>query len=214
MGAFVISPLPPFLIKTACAAGPLGSAGITPLRRYYGPSRHRLVFPRFPAFAVIRGTLLPPFPGGTRTVSPVAQHALATVLPLPPRRSEMRLQPDCLIACCLRLEQKGSAFGLFLSRPPLSSLTLRPGDSLTIPRMALSVGFIRFVSSTNATQATGLLTIAPVGLSPTEHASLRWTHWFSETRSERPASGWPVFRFSTRRLTGNCRRRDLCAVGK
>src|SRR5215471_10968509 len=59
----------------------------------------------------------------------------------------------------------------FLSRPLLGSLTLRPGDSLTIPRMALSVGFIRFVSSTNATQATGSLTLSPVGLSPTEHAS-------------------------------------------
>ena len=33
MGAFVISPLPPFLIKTACAAGPLRSTGITPLLR-------------------------------------------------------------------------------------------------------------------------------------------------------------------------------------
>ena len=58
----------------------------------------------------------------------------------------------------------------------MGSLSLRPGDSLTIPRMALSVGFIRFVSSTYATQATGFLTFAPVGLSPTEHASLRWTH--------------------------------------
>ena len=46
----------------------------------------------------------------------------------------------------------------------MGSLALRPGDSLTIPRMALSVGFIRFVSSTDATQATGLLTLAPVGL--------------------------------------------------
>ena len=46
----------------------------------------------------------------------------------------------------------------------MGSFTLRPGDSLTIPRMALSVGFIRFVSSTNATQATGLLTLTPVGL--------------------------------------------------
>src|SRR5215468_6507330 len=61
---------------------------------------------------------------------------------------------------------------IFLSRPLLGSPTLRPGDSLTIPRMALSVGFIRFVSSTNATQATGSLTVAPVRLSPTEHASL------------------------------------------
>ena len=59
----------------------------------------------------------------------------------------------------------------------MGSLSLRPGDSLTIPRMALSIGFIRFVSSTDAIQATGLLTLAPVGLTPTEHASLRWTHY-------------------------------------
>ncbi len=58
----------------------------------------------------------------------------------------------------------------------MGSLTLRPGDSLTIPKMALSIGFISFVSSTNTIQATGLLTLAPVGLSPTEHASLCWTH--------------------------------------
>jgi hypothetical protein len=59
----------------------------------------------------------------------------------------------------------------------MGSLSLRPGDSLTIPRMALSVGFTRFVSSTSATQATGVLTITPVGLPPTEHASLHWTHY-------------------------------------
>ncbi len=58
----------------------------------------------------------------------------------------------------------------------MGSLSLRPGDLLTIPRMALSVGFIDFVSSTDTTQATGLLTFTPVGLSPTEHASLHWTH--------------------------------------
>src|SRR5262245_25172991 len=40
------------------------------------------------------------------------------------------------------------------SRPPLGSRALRPGDSLAIPQMASSVGFIRFVSSTDATQAT------------------------------------------------------------
>ncbi len=72
---------------------------------------------------------------------------------------------------------------LKLSRPPVGSLSLRPGDSLTIPRMALSVGFIRFVSSTHATQATGLLTLTPVGLTPAEHASLRWTHCLPKTPS-------------------------------
>ena len=45
--------------------------------------------------------------------------------------------------------------GYCFSRPPMGSLTLRPGDLLTIPRMALSVGFICFVSSTDTTQATG-----------------------------------------------------------
>ncbi len=38
----------------------------------------------------------------------------------------------------------------------MGSLALRPSDSLTILKMALSVGFISFVFSTNATQATGL----------------------------------------------------------
>ena len=58
----------------------------------------------------------------------------------------------------------------------MGSLALRPGNSLTVPKTALSVSFTSFVSSTDVTQATGLLTLAPMGLTPTEHASLRWTH--------------------------------------
>jgi hypothetical protein len=37
----------------------------------------------------------------------------------------------------------------------MGSLALRPGDSLTIPKMALSASFTRFVSSTDVAQATG-----------------------------------------------------------
>ena len=48
MGAFVISPLPPLLLESLQTAGPLRSADITPLPRYYGPLRHPLVFHRFP----------------------------------------------------------------------------------------------------------------------------------------------------------------------
>jgi hypothetical protein len=66
----------------------------------------------------------------------------------------------------------------------VGSLALRPGDSLAILWMALSVGFIRFVSSTDATQATRLLTLALVGLTPTVHASLRWTHSFAKTLAD------------------------------
>jgi len=132
----------------------------------------------FPVLPVIRPTLLHRFLDGTRTVSPVARHALVTVLSLPPRRSAMTFRSAHVMSCCFRPEPGGSASGFyFLSRPPVGSLALRPGDSLTILKMALSVGFIRFVSSTNATQATRLLTLTSVGLTPTEHVSLRWTHW-------------------------------------
>jgi hypothetical protein len=37
----------------------------------------------------------------------------------------------------------------------MGSLALQPDDSLTIPKMVLSIGFTGFVSSTGAIQATG-----------------------------------------------------------
>jgi hypothetical protein len=119
------------------------------------------------------------------------------VLPLPPRRSVMTSRSAHVMPCCLRPTLEGSASKVyFLSRPPVGSLSLRPGDSLTIPRMALSVGFIPFVSSTDATKATGLLTLALVGLTPTEHASLRWTTLGSKNRSQGSfaALKWQSFR--------------------
>ena len=56
-------------------------------------------------------SLLHRFPGGTRTVSPVARYVLATVLPYhPPEVLPLRL--DIGTSCCLHPERKGSAFGL------------------------------------------------------------------------------------------------------
>jgi len=136
----------------------------------------------FPVFPVIWPTLLHRFLGGARTVSPVARHALVTVLPLttPPEWQAASSARD--LSCCLRPEPESSASGVIIfSRPPLGSLALRPGDSLAIPKMALSVGFIRFVSSTDATLTTGLLTLTLVGLIPTEHVCLVWTHVGSGT---------------------------------
>jgi len=51
----------------------------------------------------------------------------------------------------------------------------RPCGPVTPPKGALSFGFTRFVSFTDATRAMRLLTSTPVGLTPTEHASLTWT---------------------------------------
>src|SRR5258706_4712019 len=45
MGAFVISPLPSFLLESLQTAGSLRSTGITPLLRYYRPLRHPLAVP-------------------------------------------------------------------------------------------------------------------------------------------------------------------------
>ena len=55
-------------------------------------------------------------------------------------------------------------------------LSLRPDDSLTIQRMALSIDFQDSVSLLLTIQATGSLTFSLAGLTPAEYASLRWTY--------------------------------------
>jgi hypothetical protein len=104
-------------------------------------------------------------------------------IPLPPCRRYHPAgvgpphQPACDDPYCLRPFSEGSASGdLYVTRPPMRSLPLRPGDSLTIPRMALSMGFRPSVSLQSAIQATGLLTLTLAGLTPAENASLLWTH--------------------------------------
>ena len=128
-------------------------------------------------FLVIRPTLLQGFLPGTRRASPVAQHPLASVPPLPPRRSAVAsptsLRQPMLPSPFLRgLGLRNHVF----SRPPLRSLALRPGDSLTNPKLALSMGFRPSVSLQSAIQATGPLALTLAGLTPAEDASLHWTH--------------------------------------
>jgi hypothetical protein len=53
-GAFIRAPLPPVLAEELRTAGPLGSAAITPLRRYSGPIRHPLVVGPLPGAAGYR----------------------------------------------------------------------------------------------------------------------------------------------------------------
>ena len=61
--------------------------------------------------------------------------------------------------------------GLTFSGPPVRLLSLRPDDSLTIPRMALSIDFRDSVSFLLTIQATGPLTFALAGLTPAEYTS-------------------------------------------
>src|SRR6202165_3722394 len=72
MGAFVISPLPPVLLESLQTAGSLRSTDVTPLPRYYRPSRIPLAVHRLPGVAGYTASLLRRFLDGTRRVSPVA----------------------------------------------------------------------------------------------------------------------------------------------
>jgi hypothetical protein len=106
----------------------------------------------------------------------------------------------------------------------MGSLSLRPDDSLTILPMALSIGYKSSVSFPPAIQATGPLTLAPVGLPPTEHASLRWTHLkphkFHKSRVLNGIEGHLASQTATkchsvfeRDCTACSRSADLCADG-
>ena len=95
--------------------------------------------------------------------------------------------------CCLRRWVVGSAFGAWHFRGHLC-VHLRYGPmTRSLPRETLSIGFRMLVSRHPAIQATGLLTLTPAGLSPAEHASLRWTH---NPACRLPAPGFPVDFFS------------------
>ena len=158
-------------------AGPLRSTGITPLRRYCGPLRHPLAVRPLPRvrrlyglpssadFAAGRGGLLQLL---DVSLSPCRRYHPAGVT----RRVSQPATGHAAFALSCGLGLRGFA----LSGPPLRSLPLRPGDSLTIPTMALSMGFRSSVSLLPAIQATGLLALTPAGLTPAEHVSLLWTH--------------------------------------
>ncbi len=145
----------------------------------------------FPVLPVIRRTFLQPFLSGARRVSPVASPALAIMPSCLPRRSGTAVSVKVrlpMLPSPLRGRLGLRTFAL--SRPLPRSHALRPDDSLPLLERDLSVGFIRFVSSTDATQATGLLTLTPVGLPPTEQTSLPWTHY--------AACGFPALRTPAR----------------
>lgn len=113
MGVLVTAPLPSLLPKKSQAAGPLRSAAVTPLHRYYEPVRHRLVFGRLPGVSGYTANLLRRFLVGTRTASPVASRVLVIVLPLPPRRSATPHRLGFVAACCLRSTAESSASGFY-----------------------------------------------------------------------------------------------------
>jgi hypothetical protein len=81
----------------------------------------------------------------------------------------------CDAPCCLRPKSEGSAFGFQYFRGHMGLLALRPGDSLTI----LLDGFVNRLQDSqfpSCYSRYGAWALTPVGLAPTDHASLHWTH--------------------------------------
>src|SRR5258708_3535431 len=147
MGVFVISPVPSFLLESLQTAGPLRSTAITPLRSYCGPLRHPLAFHRFPGFASYAVSLLPPsFMAGRGGLLPLLDISFSPCCPYHPAGVSCRLGQPATCHAAFAPKQGARPPDLyFVSRPLMGLLSLRPGNSLTILTMALSVGFIRFV---------------------------------------------------------------------
>src|SRR5262249_8138690 len=109
--------------------------------------------------------------------SPVARRVLVTLLSLSPRRRSPPRRPACDGPCGLRPPVAGSASGAshfrgHLRVPWCSGLVARSPSPGGRGRWASG----HSVSLRPAIPATGRLALAPVGLIPTERASLGWTH--------------------------------------
>src|SRR3954464_14544610 len=165
MGGFIISPLPPVSVKELQTAGPLRSAGVTPPRRYCGPLRHPLAFGRLPGVTGYTADLSPPLSRrgeeGFSSCSTCPCHR--AVAPPPPERpaASAALRRSVLPSpsgCGLGLR------GFALSGPPLRSLALRPGDSPTIPKMAVSRGFRPVGFPPACHPSYGVSALPPAGL--------------------------------------------------
>src|SRR5271166_3881573 len=177
MDAFVISSLPSRLRRRYKQKGPFAPRTLLRFLDHTDPSATLSPSIDFPVEPVIRSTLLRRFLTGTRRASPVARHVLAAVLSLPPRQGEG--------AVPVSLRRPMLPSPLRLQARPLVPLNFEATFAFTVvtarrlvisPRKTLSIGFRVLVTRHPAIQTTGLPTFTPAGLSPAEHASLRWTH--------------------------------------
>lgn len=97
-------------------------------------------------------------------------------LPTPPKCCAASVRATLHVAFAQKREARPSGF--VLSRP-YGFTALRPGDSLAILFRWLRQWASEWeVSFPPCHSSYGAWTFTPVGLAPTDHASLRWTHRF------------------------------------
>src|SRR6266700_7802264 len=123
MDAFIISSLPSPMLETLQLAGPLRSADLTPLHRYYGPSRHPLVFGRLPGFAGYTAYL------GRGGLLQLLSMSLSPCCRFPPAEVNIRIGQSSAAHAAFALRLKARPSGILIFEATMRSLLLRPGDS-------------------------------------------------------------------------------------
>ena len=175
---FLISSLPPFVDRRMTRQlGPFTPRALPRFTAHTDPSATLSPSARLPGVAGYTAYLFP-------SISRRDEEGFSSCSACPCHRAAASTPPEWMTASVslrspLLPSPYGCGLGLrgySLSRPLLRSFALRPSDSLTILKMALSMGFRVLVSLHPAIQATELLTFTLAGLTPAEHASLSWTH--------------------------------------
>src|SRR5262249_43763823 len=174
-GAFIMTPLPPYGRKNYKQHGPFALRALLRFVATSDPSATLSPSTAFPVLPVIRPTLLWQFLARMRRASPVAQRTLVTMLSLPPRWRDSAFQFVYTEPCSLRSRPRSSTPRVAISRLP----HVRFRYSL-VTRNHPFDGFVGRLQSLGFPPPCypnyGAPTLTPVGLSPTECASLSWTH--------------------------------------
>jgi hypothetical protein len=146
MDAFIISSLPPILSKDCLTIGPLCSPDITPVQCYCGPIRHPLaIYLTSQQILVIELIFSSNFSLGQVGL---LQSLGMSLLPCCRYHPAGIVQTKCQFSLSMLPSPPNCRLGfqsfISITRPPVRSLTLRPGNLLITPKMTLSMGFRRF----------------------------------------------------------------------
>jgi hypothetical protein len=147
LGAFLRAPLPPGFGRSYAQEGPLAPQA---LPCFPAPTDPAATLSSSAAFPVDAGytTYLPP------SISRWDEEGFSSCSTRPGHRAVALPPPECRAASVSMrrvmlpspLRWRFGLRGYTLSGSPLRSLALRPGDSLTMPSLALGMGFRRSVS--------------------------------------------------------------------
>ncbi len=155
MAVFVIHPCLPFCWSSCTQRGLFAPRALPRCTATAGLSATLSPSTAFPVSPVIQFPVPWFFSTGRGGLLQLLNVSLSSCRRYRPARTSRRLSQSATIRVAFTPEQWVRLLDLRFSRSPMRSLALQPHDLLTIPWMALSIDFMRFVSSTHAILATG-----------------------------------------------------------